>query len=111
MRRLTLALGGLLAAAATTGDPPAATAQETGSVYVCPAFPPVDVAVDGAHALDDFAPGKAQARSTCRRARARLPSSRPTPPTARARRCSRPPRRCPPGASRSWRTWTRASRP
>ena len=61
MRRLTLALGGLLAAAATTlVTAPAATAQETGSVYVVHGIPntPVDVYVDGARALDDFAPGK-----------------------------------------------------
>ena len=61
MRRLTLALGGLLAAAATTlVAAPAATAQETGSVYVVHGIPntPVDVYVDGARALDDFAPGK-----------------------------------------------------
>ena len=60
MRRLTLALGGLLAAAATTlATAPAATAQETGSVYVVHGIPntPVDVYVDGARALDDFAPG------------------------------------------------------
>ena len=60
MRRLTLALGGLLAAAATTlATAPAATALETGSVYVVHGIPntPVDVYVDGARALNDFAPG------------------------------------------------------
>ena len=60
MRRMSLALGGLLAAAATTlAIAPAAAAQETGSVYVVHGIPntPVDVYVDGARALDDFAPG------------------------------------------------------
>jgi len=57
---MSLALGGLLAAAATTlAIAPAAAAQETGSVYVVHGIPntPVDVYVDGARALDDFAPG------------------------------------------------------
>jgi hypothetical protein len=59
MRRLTLALGGLLAAAATTWGTTAAAAQETGSVYVVHGIPdtPVDVYVDGARVLDDFQPG------------------------------------------------------
>jgi Domain of unknown function (DUF4397) len=60
MRRMSLAFGGLLAAAATTvAIAPAAAAQETGSVYVVHGVPntPVDVYVDGARALDDFAPG------------------------------------------------------
>jgi hypothetical protein len=62
MRRLTLALGGLLAATATTlAAAPVATAQETGSVYVVHGIPdtPVDVYVDGTRALDNFAPGTA----------------------------------------------------
>ncbi|HXV93277.1 MAG TPA: DUF4397 domain-containing protein [Pseudonocardia sp.] len=60
MRRLTLALGGLLAAAATAvATAPVAAAQETGTVYVVHGIPdtPVDVYVDGERALDDFAPG------------------------------------------------------
>jgi Domain of unknown function (DUF4397) len=59
MRRLTLALGGLLAAAATTWGATAAAAQETASVYVVHGIPdtPVDVYVDGARVLDDFQPG------------------------------------------------------
>ncbi|TQM44539.1 DUF4397 domain-containing protein [Pseudonocardia cypriaca] len=60
MRRLTLALGGVLAAAATTlGVSAPATAQETAAVYVVHGIPdtPVDVYVDGARLLDDFQPG------------------------------------------------------
>lgn len=60
MRRLTLAAGGLLVAAATAvGAAPAAAAQETGSVYVVHGIPdtPVDIYVDGSRALDDFQPG------------------------------------------------------
>jgi hypothetical protein len=60
MRRLTLALGGVLAAAATTlGATAPAAAQETASVYVVHGIPgtPVDVYVDGARLLDDFQPG------------------------------------------------------
>ncbi len=60
MRRLTMALGGLLAAAATTlATAPLATAQQTGAVYVVHGIPdtPVDVYVDGQRALDDFQPG------------------------------------------------------
>ncbi|MEU7811633.1 DUF4397 domain-containing protein [Pseudonocardia sp. NPDC049154] len=59
MRRLTLALGGLLTAcAAAVATAPAATAQETGTVHVVHGIPdtPVDVYVDGQRALDDFAP-------------------------------------------------------
>jgi hypothetical protein len=62
MRRLTLVLGGLLAAAATTvGTASAATAQETGTVHVVHGIPntPVDVYVDGQRAIDDFQPGVA----------------------------------------------------
>jgi hypothetical protein len=62
MRRLTLALGGVLAAAATTlGVTAPAAAQETASVYVVHGIPdtPVDVYVDGARLLDDFQPGSA----------------------------------------------------
>jgi hypothetical protein len=60
MRRLTLALGGLLTAcAAAVATAPTATAQETGTVHVVHGIPdtPVDVYVDGQRALDDFAPG------------------------------------------------------
>jgi uncharacterized protein DUF4397 len=60
MRRLTLALGGVLAAAATTlGVATPATAQETAAVYVVHGIPdtPVDVYVDGARLIDDFQPG------------------------------------------------------
>jgi hypothetical protein len=60
MRRLTLALGGVLAAAATTlGVTAPAAAQETAAVYVVHGIPdtPVDVYVDGARLLDDFQPG------------------------------------------------------
>lgn len=60
MRRLTLALGGVLAVAATAlVTVPVATAQETGTVYVVHGIPntPVDVYVDGERALDDFQPG------------------------------------------------------
>jgi hypothetical protein len=62
MRRLTLALGGVLAAAATTlGATAPAAAQETASVYVVHGIPgaPVDVYVDGGRLLDDFQPGSA----------------------------------------------------
>lgn len=62
MRRLTLALGGVLAAAATTlGVTAPAAAQETASAYVVHGIPgtPVDVYVDGARLLDDFQPGSA----------------------------------------------------
>ncbi|GAA5136815.1 DUF4397 domain-containing protein [Pseudonocardia adelaidensis] len=62
MRRLTLAFGGVLAAAATTlGATAPAAAQETASVYVVHGIPetPVDVYVDGARLLDDFQPGSA----------------------------------------------------
>ena len=65
MRRLTLALGGLLAAAATTLVARSRGHRaETGSVYVVHGIPntPVDVYVDGAHALDR-AGQEAQARS------------------------------------------------
>jgi hypothetical protein len=60
MRRLPLALGGLLAATATAvALAPVATAQETGTVFVVHGIPdtPVDVYVDGERALDDFQPG------------------------------------------------------
>ncbi|TWF74209.1 uncharacterized protein DUF4397 [Pseudonocardia hierapolitana] len=62
MRRLTLAIGGVLAAAATTlGVTAPAAAQETASVYVVHGIPgtPVDVYVDGARLLDDFQPSSA----------------------------------------------------
>lgn len=58
-RSLTLALGGvLLAAAAGLATAPLAAAQDTGTVYVVHGIPdtPVDVYVDGARALDDFTP-------------------------------------------------------
>src|SRR5689334_13242590 len=60
MRRLALALGGLLAAATTLAAASPATAADTGTVYVVHGIPntPVDVYVDGNRALDDFAPGK-----------------------------------------------------
>jgi hypothetical protein len=60
MRRLTLALGGLVAALATmVAMAPLAAAQDTGTVYVVHGIPdtPVDVYVDGERALDDFVPG------------------------------------------------------
>jgi hypothetical protein len=62
MRRLTLALGGVLAAVAALAAAPAAQAQETGTVYVVHGIPntPVDVYVDGQRAIDDFAPGSSQ---------------------------------------------------
>ena len=62
MRRLTLAFGGVLAAAAATlGSTAPAAAQETASVYVVHGIPdtPVDVYVDGARLLDGFQPGSA----------------------------------------------------
>ncbi|MFC5233217.1 DUF4397 domain-containing protein [Pseudonocardia zijingensis] len=62
MRRLTLAFGGVLAAAAATlGVTAPAAAQETASVYVVHGIPDtaVDVYVDGARLLDDFQPGSA----------------------------------------------------
>ncbi len=60
MRRLTLALGGVLAAVATALiTAPVAHAADTGTVYVVHGIPntPVDVYVDGARAIDDFQPG------------------------------------------------------
>lgn len=62
MRRLTLAVGGALAAVAALAAAPAAQAQETGTVYVVHGVPntPVDVYVDGQRAIDDFAPGSSQ---------------------------------------------------
>lgn len=63
MRRLALALGGLVAAAATTLAPTGvAAAAATGTVYVVHGIPdtPVDVYVDGKRALDDFKPGTAE---------------------------------------------------
>jgi hypothetical protein len=63
MRRLAIAVGGLLAATATALAPaPAAAAQATGTVYVVHGIPdtPVDVYVDGQRALDDFQPGTTQ---------------------------------------------------
>lgn len=60
MRRLTLALGGVLAAVATAlVTAPLAHAQDTGTVYVVHGIPdtPVDVYVDGKRAIDDFEPG------------------------------------------------------
>ncbi len=60
MRRMTMALGGVLAAAATVlATAPLAAAQATGNVFVVHGIPdtPVDVYVDGELALDDFAPG------------------------------------------------------
>ncbi len=62
MRRLTLALGGVLATVAALTIAPAAQAQETGTVYVVHGIPntPVDVYVDGQRAIDDFAPGSSQ---------------------------------------------------
>jgi hypothetical protein len=59
MRRSTLALGGALALAATLAvGPAAASAQETGAVYVVHGIPdtPVDVYVDGKKAIDNFEP-------------------------------------------------------
>jgi Domain of unknown function (DUF4397) len=59
MRRLTLALGGVLVATATAlATAPLAAAQDTGTVYVVHGIPntPVDVYVDGARALDNFEP-------------------------------------------------------
>ena len=84
MRRLTLALGGLLAAAATTlVTAPAATAQETGSVYVVHGIPNTRSTCTSTAPVPSTTShrARAQARSTCRRAHARSPSSRPTPPT------------------------------
>ncbi len=64
MRRLSMALGGTLAAVAalTIGPAPAALGQETGTVYVVHGIPntPVDVYVDGQRAIDDFEPGTSQ---------------------------------------------------
>jgi hypothetical protein len=62
MRRLTLAIGGALAAAAALTLAPAAAAQETGTVYVVHGIPntPVDVYVDGQRAIDDFEPATSQ---------------------------------------------------
>jgi hypothetical protein len=63
MRRLTLALGsGLAAAALTVAAAPVAAAQDTGQVRVVHGIPdtPVDVYVDGQRALDDFQPGRAE---------------------------------------------------
>ena len=62
MRRSTLALGGALALAVAMATGGAATAQETGTVYVVHGVPdtPVDVYVDGQRALDDFQPGTSQ---------------------------------------------------
>lgn len=60
MRRLPMALGApLLAAAITVGLAPLASAQDTGSVFVVHGIPetPVDVYVNGERALDDFEPG------------------------------------------------------
>ncbi|GAA3227733.1 hypothetical protein GCM10017691_18330 [Pseudonocardia petroleophila] len=60
MRKLTLAACGVAAAVATTlAVAPAASAQDTGTVYVVHGIPdtPVDVYVDGTRALDDFQPG------------------------------------------------------
>ena len=60
MRRITLAIGALLAvAAAALVTAPVASATETGTVYVVHGIPdtPVDVYVDGTRALDDFKPG------------------------------------------------------
>ena len=62
MRRLTLAIGGALATVAALTLTPAATAQETGTVYLVHGIPntPVDVYVDGQRAIDDFEPGTSQ---------------------------------------------------
>jgi Domain of unknown function (DUF4397) len=62
MRRRILMLGGALAAAAVVAAAPAATAQDTGTVYVVHGIPdtPVDVYVDGERALDDFQPGSGE---------------------------------------------------
>ena len=62
MRRLTLAVGGVLAAVAALATAPAAQAQSTGTIYVVHGIPntPVDVYVDGQRAIDDFAPGTSQ---------------------------------------------------
>jgi Domain of unknown function (DUF4397) len=62
MRRLTLALGGVLATVAALTMAPAAHAQDTGTVYVVHGIPntPVDVYVDGQRAIDDFQPGTSQ---------------------------------------------------
>ncbi len=60
MRRLTMALGGtLLAAAVTVTAAPLAAAQDTGTVFVVHGIPDltVDVFIDGELALDDFEPG------------------------------------------------------
>lgn len=60
MRRMTMALGGVLAAAATVlATAPLAAAQGTGTVFVVHGIPdtPVDVYVDDALAIDDFQPG------------------------------------------------------
>lgn len=59
MRKVSLALGGVLVAAATAlATAPAAAAADTATVYVVHGIPatPVDVYVDGARALDDFRP-------------------------------------------------------
>ena len=62
MRRMSLALGGVLATVAALTIGTTAQAQETGTVYVVHGIPntPVDVYVDGQRALDDFAPGTSQ---------------------------------------------------
>jgi hypothetical protein len=62
MRRLTLALGGVLATAAALTMTPVAHAQDTGTVYVVHGIPntPVDVYVDGQRAIDDFEPGSSK---------------------------------------------------
>ena len=59
-RSAGLAVGGAIALALVAA--PAATAQETGTVYVVHGVPdtPVDVYVDGKRAIDDFQPGTSQ---------------------------------------------------
>ena len=116
MRRLTLALGGLLAAAATTlVTAPAATAQETGSVYVV-------------HGIPNTPGRRVRRRRPCpRRLRAGHERWPGRPARGRTPGCHLPGRRrrriglaAALGQSRgaggramspSWRTWTRAGKP
>lgn len=74
MRRLTLALGGVLvAAAAALATAPGAAAQDTATVHVVHGIPktPVDLYVDGARALDDSSPPPAPGPCGSPRARTR----------------------------------------
>ncbi len=105
MRRLTLALGGVLATVAALTLAPAAQAQETGTVYVVHGIPntPVDVYVDGQRAIDDFEPGDQPGPAgAAGRAATRSRCSRPTPPTAPARRCCPPTPTCRPAPTSRW---------